>query len=205
MRLLPRGAAGAAFPLGVMLLLALLTVWLERTIELATPEVRRSAIDAPDFIVERFTLTRLGEDGARRYSVAAARMTHVPDNDTSLLVDLRVTQPLPGRADMSVRADRGVMVAGGEVMHLHDNVNLFRPGTPAGAGSPASADLRMHTSYLRVLPDADRAETPEPVRIEEGASILNGRGMNFDNRYRRFALDAEVRAVYRRNSSGASP
>lgn len=202
MRLLPRGAAGAAFPLGIMLLLAFLTLWLERTIELATPEVRRSAVDTPDFIVERFTLTRLGEDGARRYSVAATRMTHVPDNDTSFLTDLTVTQPLAGRADLSVRADRGVMLAGGEVMHLHDNVNLFRPGAPAAGGNPAGADLRMHTSYLRVVPDSDQADTPEPVRIEEGTSVLRGRGMRFDNRYRRFALDSEVRAVYNRPAPG---
>lgn len=205
MRLTPRGAAGAVFPLSVMLLLALMTLWLERTVDLAAPATRPVASDAPDFLVDRFTLTRLGEDGARRYSVAAAKMVHVPRDDTSVLSDLRVTQPLAGRGEMTVRADRGVMVEGGEVMHLHDNVDLLRPGAPARPGTPAAPDLRVTTSYLRLFPDADRADTPETVVIEEGASTLKGRGMAFDNRYRRLALDADVRALYRRAAAGTRP
>jgi LPS export ABC transporter protein LptC len=70
-----------------------------------------------------------------------------------------------------------------------------KPGVKPGA-EPATQDLRMTTSYLRVLPDADHADTPARVVIENGPSTLIGTGMDFDNRYRKAWLHSTVTAHY---------
>lgn len=196
MRLLPRGGLSAMFPLTVMLLLAMLTLWLARTIGLYTwtepPEPSRD----PDYIVEGFTLTRLSESGQPRYVLTSDRMVHLPVEDTSHLTRPVLRQAQPGKPEMRVRADRGVLTSGGDVAHLHDNVEVLQAGAANGPQGKPGAPIRINTSYLRVLPDEDRADTTAAVRIEQDGTILTGSGMEFDNRYRRFRLLSSVRATY---------
>ena len=192
MRLLPRGGPGALLPLVVMLLLAMLTFWLDRTIDLSGPESAGPVTHDPDYVIEKFTLLRLSESGDPRYTLTAARMLHFPDDDTSLLTTPVLVQMQPGKSDLRIHAERGIVFPGGEKLDLHDKVEIFRAGRPGGE----SGDLHMRTSYLRVLPDDDRAETPARVIIDNGASTISGTGMDFDNRYRQFKLRAAVTTTY---------
>jgi lipopolysaccharide export system protein LptC len=198
MKILPRGGAGALLPLFVMLMLAALTMWLSRTIVLTAPESAAAPQHEPDYIVDKFTLTRLSDTGIARYRLAAERMVHFADDDSSHLTLPRLTQLQPGKPDTRVRADRGVIDSGGDIAHLYDNVEMFQAGTRGkGTASSGSDDMRITTSYLRVRADADRADTPAPVRIEQGSSVLTGTGMDYDNRYRRFQLASRVTASFR--------
>ena len=71
MKVLPRGGLGAVFPLVIMLLLAMLTLWLARTSGLGGQEgVALENVD-PDYIVEKFTLIRLSDTGQPRYALSA--------------------------------------------------------------------------------------------------------------------------------------
>ena len=71
----PRATLGAILPLAIMLLLAMLTLWLDRTVELTTAAaVPRTVTHEPDYIVEKFNLQRLSADGEPRYRLSAARM-----------------------------------------------------------------------------------------------------------------------------------
>ena len=194
MRLLPRGGPGALLPLVVMLLLAMLTFWLDRAIDLSSPESAGPVTHDPDYAIEKFTLLRLSESGDQRYTLTAAKMLHFPDDDTSLLTTPVLVQMQPGKSDLRIHAQRGIVAPGGEKLDLYDNVEIFRAGRPGGE----SGDLHMMTSYLRVLPDDDRAETPARVVIDNGASIVSGTGMDFDNRYRQFKLRAAVTTTYRK-------
>jgi lipopolysaccharide export system protein LptC len=203
-KIMPRGGAGALLPLIVMLLLAALTMWLSRTIVLSAPNAAIAPQHEPDYVVDKFTLTRLSETGVARYRLAAERMVHFADDDSSNLTLPRLTQLQPGKPDTRVRAERGVITSGGEIAHLYDNVEMFQAGTKTkGATAPGSDDMRVTTSYLRVHADADRADTTEPVRIEQGSSILNGTGMQYDNRYRRFNLASRVTASFRQGGADA--
>ena len=206
MKLLPRGGLGTLFPLVVLLLLAMLTFWLARTIRLAQPPVAAPINRAADYVVEKFTLTRLSDTGEQRYVLTADRMLHFPADDSSLLVRPRLSQALAGEGDLRIIASRGVIAAGGEETYLHDEVEIVRAQPqPRGAsrGAPPD-DLRITTSYLRVVPDDDRADTPAAVRVERGSTVLTGTGMLFDNRYRRVRLDADVRAIYTTGSRTAA-
>lgn len=207
MKFAPRGGLGAAFPLLIMLLLAMLTLWLARTIGLAGFDEPPAATNDPDYIVERFSLTRLNESGVPRYVLSADKLIHLPHDDTSLLTRPNLRQLQGDRPEVRTRSRRGVVTAGGEVAHLHDDVEVFRAGEPAAAGREATEAIRVTTSYLRVLPDADRADTHEKVRIEQGKSVLVGTGMDFDDRYRRFQLRSTVQASFapRRAAATANP
>lgn len=203
MRLLPRGGFSSLFPLVIMLLLAMLTLWLSRTTGLATIGEESAAQNEPDYIVERFALTRFNEAGARRYVLAADKLVHLQQDDTSLLTRPFLRQFHDGKPEVRMRAKRAVVTAGGEVAHLHDEVEVVRPGEPAQGKREATPDTRVTTTYLRVLPDSDRADTPEPVRIEQGKSVVTGVGMDFDDRYQRVNLRSQVRASFapRRDAS----
>lgn len=205
MKWLPRGGVSSLFPLVIMLLLAMLTLWLSRTAGLGTVDDEQSAAGEPDYIVERFSLTRLDEKGAPRYVLAADKLIHLPQDDTSLLTRPFLRQFHDGKPDVRMRAKRAVVTSGGEVAHLHDDVEVVRPGEPARAGREATPDTRVTTSYLRVLPDSDRADTPEPVRVEQGKSVVNGVGMDFDDRYKRVNLRSQVKASFAPRRDAAPP
>lgn len=195
----PRATLGAILPLAIMLLLAMLTLWLDRTVELTTAAaVPRTVTHEPDYIVEKFNLQRLSADGEPRYRLSAARMVHFPDDDTSQLTEPRLIQGSPSRAETRASAARGLVSGDGREIKLYDNVELFRAGAASGAPGGRSDDIRVRTGYLRVIPDDDTADTTDRVRIEQGATTLDGTGMTYDNRYRRIALLASVRATMER-------
>jgi len=198
MRILPRGGAGTFFPLAILLLLAMLTFWLAHDSAVDDRDAPAPQSRDPDYIVERFTLTSLSETGAQRYVLSSQKMVHLPGDDSSLLTRPVLRQAQPGQPETRIRADRGVVTSGGEIAHLHDNVEVLRAGEPAGANRPGSSEMRVTTSYLRVLPDQDRADTAAPVRIEQAGSTLLGTGMELDNRYRRFRLLSAVSATYKK-------
>lgn len=205
MKLLPRGGAGALFPLAILLLLAMLTFWLARDIVNGDWSGSPPQSGDPDYIVERFTLTSLTETGAQRYILTSDKMVHLPGDDSSLLTRPVLRQTPAGQPETRVRADRGVVTSGGEIAHLYDNVEVLRAGEAATANRRASNEIRMTTSYLRVLPDQDRADTPAPVRIEQSGSTMIGTGMELDNRFRRFRLLSAVNVIYKKEESAPAP
>ena len=192
---LPRGSLGAVLPLLIMLLLAMLTLWLDRTVELTGAAAPRAVTHDPDYTVYKFRLTRLSETGEPRYALAAARMLHYPDDDTSHLSLPVLTHSQPGKPETRITSGRGLVSADGREVRLYDNVELLKA---AERGTQPADELRVRTSYLRVLPDDDKADTPERVVIERGRSTLAGTGMDFDNRYRRIQLQRAVTGVFER-------
>ena len=86
-----KASATRLFPLVLVLALALLTFWLERTVqkEEVHPSVRRHD---PDYLVEQFVVTKFNAAGALESTVSAAKMVHYPDDDSTELVAPRVVQ-----------------------------------------------------------------------------------------------------------------
>ena len=191
-----RRSIGAVLPLAILLLLALLTVWLDRTAELGTPRPPAPVLHEPDYVVDKFVLKRLSDTGEARYVLSSARMTHYPDDDTSHLEQPRLVQRQGGASETQMSAVRGVVSANGREIKLFDNVELFKAG--AGNTGGAAGDVRVRTAYLRVLPDDDKADTPERVVIEQGRAVLSGTGMTFDNRYRKIELQSAVSGTFER-------
>jgi lipopolysaccharide export system protein LptC len=182
-------SATRLFPLVLMLALALLTFWLERTVrEEPVPAAQRS--HHPDYVVERFTITDFNRAGIAESALAAVRMSHFPDDDSTELAAPRVLQSRAGQPRLSVSADRGTLSQDGEEVFLYDNVLVVRE---AAAGS---AEARMQTSFLHVVRARSLVRTDREVRISEAGRALVGRGMEYDNESRQLSLHAEVRGSF---------
>jgi lipopolysaccharide export system protein LptC len=177
------------FPLGLMLALAALTFYLDRTVneDDLHPALRRHD---PDYLVVNFTTTTYNGEGRAESMLSAARMVHFPDDDTTELVAPRVVQTKPGQPKMTVRADRGKLSRDGEDIYLYDNVVLHRE---AGAGHTAAT---LTTEYLQMVRDRSLARTDRDVKIVEETRALSGKGMEYSNETQHFTLGADVRARF---------
>ena len=177
------------FPLGLMLALALLTFYLERTVreDDAPAALRRHD---PDYMVTNFTTTTYNADGAVETVMSAERMVHYPDDDTTELFAPRVVQAKPHQPRFSVRAERGQLSRDGDEIFLFGDVVLVRD---ASADRP---EARMTTEFLHVLRDRSLVRTDRLVKIVEGGRSLQGRGMEYNNESRELLLRADVIARF---------
>ena len=193
---LQRRSIGALLPLAILLLLAMLTFWLDRTVELNAFRAAGPVTHEPDYVVDNFVIKRLSDAGDPRYLLSSTRMLHYPDDDSSHLESPKLIQAQPGRPETRVSAKRGVVSADGKEVKLFDSVELFKAGEKGPQRN--TDDMRVRTEYLRVIPDDDKADTPERVLIEQGKTVLAGTGMTFDNRYRRIELQSAVAGTFER-------
>jgi len=184
-------SATQLFPLLLMLALAGLTFWLElmvREDEGMRPSPRRHD---PDYIVERMMHTRFNAQGVAESMLAAQKMLHYPDDDSTDLVAPRLVQSKANQPRMTVTAERATLSQDGEELFLYDNVLVVRE---AGAGQP---EARMRTSFLQVARAQSVLRTDRDVEITEVDRVLSGRGMEYNNDSMQFHLRERVRGKYR--------
>ena len=188
-----RLSATRLFPLLLLAALALLSFWLEHTLreEQKPPSLRQHA---PDFLVENFTLNRFNAAGALEATLAAAKMLHYPDDDSTELLAPRIVQSKPDEPRLTLSADRATLSHDGEEVFLYGNVQLLRAG---GAGH---AEARMHTSFLHVVSGKSLVRTDSEVTIAEPERLLSARGMEYRNDTRQLFLREQVRGRFAPNA-----
>ena len=178
------------FPLMLMLALAGLTFWLERTVredEGVHPSLRRHD---PDYIIDKLNHTRFNADGKVESTLVALKMIHYPDDESTDLVTPRVVQTKPNEPRMTVTADRGAVSQDGEEIFLYDNVLVVRD---ASAEHP---ELRMRTSFLQLARAQSVIRTDRDVEITEADRVLRGRGMEYYNDSQQLYLRERVRGRF---------
>jgi lipopolysaccharide export system protein LptC len=178
------------FPLLLMLALAALTFWLERTVreeEGAHPSLRRHD---PDYIVDNLKHTRFSALGAVESTLAAAKMLHSPDDDTTDLIAPRLVQTKTNEPRVTVTADRGTVSQDGEEVFLYDNVLLVRDG------SAERSETQMRTNFLHVVRGRSVVSTDREVVITEADRMLSGRGMEYRNDSQELFLRERVRGRF---------
>jgi lipopolysaccharide export system protein LptC len=182
-------SATRLFPLVLVLALALLTFWLERTVrdEEVHPSQRRHD---PDYLVEQFVVTKFNAAGALESTVSAAKMVHYPDDDSTELVAPRVVQAKANEARMTLSADRGAISHNGEELFLFGNALLVRD---AGGGR---SEARMQSSFLHVIGARSLVRTDREVQVFESGRTLSGRGMEYHNETWQLFLRDRVRARF---------
>lgn len=182
-------SATRLFPLLLLLTLALLSFWLERTSR-EQPAQPSQRLHDPDYSAEHFTVTDYNLAGAPVATLAAARMVHYPDDDSTDLVAPRLRQTLPEEPRLQLSADRGTLSRDGADVFLYDNVQLVREP------ENDSPETRMQTSFLHVIRARSLVRTDREVRVTERGRTLSGRGMEYDNASRQLTLSAEVRGSF---------
>ncbi len=171
-----RPSAEQLYPVIVLAMLAGLSFWIERSIRddefvaaVATPE-------DPDFIAEGARVVSFDAQGRQRYDLVAAKMTHYPVPDISLLEQPVLVAEGPDRA-VRVSARSGVVRQQGAEVYLSENVVVWRSGIDGGPESTLDAQT------LTIWPDDERAASDTPVTLTQGGTVGRGNGLRADNIY----------------------
>lgn len=184
-----QGRAVARFPFLLLLVLAALTYWLDQRIlppgEIADGSQRHD----PDYIVDNFVATRLSGLGQRDHVLAAARMLHFPDDDSTELTEPHYTHYDPDQPPVTITSDRGTISSDGENVYLQGNVVVTR------AAEGKRPPLVMTTDYLHLIPDQRIARTDHPVVLREADSTVHAVGLQLDAEARLLTL-SRVHATY---------
>jgi lipopolysaccharide export system protein LptC len=177
-------------PLILLALLATMSFWLDHKVQPPEHRPDGSTRHDPDFIVEGFSAVKMNPDGTRRYALAARRMVHFPDDNSTQLELPRLVYFDYQRAPVTIRSESAESVQGGDDVFFRGDVQIIR------SAYASNAELGVFTSFLHVIPDKDVAKTDKPVRMVEGNSTASSVGLEFNNATREIKLLSEVKANY---------
>ncbi len=181
--------ARAWLPLLPLLLLLAATWWLNKQVQ-PLPQTQSQQRHDIDYSVDNFSAVTLSTQGQPRFTLAAERLWHYPDDDNTHLQMPRITSLYPNRPPVFTTAQTGTISSKGDDVYLYDEVRVLRP---------ASDDLdeqRFATDYLHVIPDRDWAETDQAVVMTSRFNTIRAVGMELDNKARTAKLLSRVRATH---------
>lgn len=173
-----------------LLFLLAAAYWLNQQVQPLPAKPDSSKRHDPDFIVNNFSAATLNEQGTPRFMIAAKKMLHYPDDDSTHLEDPQLTSISPDRPALHASASNGSISGRGDEVFLRDNVKIIR------AASARQSELVFTTTYLHVIPDRELAETDQPVTIMDAHNRINAIGMQLDNKTRVIKLLAQVRSEH---------
>ena len=177
-------------PLILLALLATMSFWLDRKVQPQGHHPDGSTRHDPDFIIDAFSAVKMNPDGTRRYALAAKRMVHFPDDNSTELELPRLVYFDYQRAPVTIRSETAQSVQGGDDVYFRGDVQIIR------SAYASNAELGIFTSFLHVIPDKDLAKTDKPVRMVEGSSTASSVGLEFNNATREIKLLSEAKASY---------
>lgn len=179
--------ARAWIPLLPLLLLLLATYWLSQQVQ-PLPQTESQQRHDVDFVIDNISAISLNEQGQQLFTLAAEKMWHYPDDDTTHLQMPRLASLYADRPPVLTSAQTGMISSKGDEVFLYDEVRVVRP---------ASGDIgeqRFDTSYLHVIPDRDWADSDQSVVMTSQYSTIRAVGMELDNKARTARLLSRVRA-----------
>ncbi len=160
------------WPLIPLVLLAGLSFWLEQLVQPESHDNSAARHD-PDYWVENFSVQRLGPDGKPLNTLRGSKMTHFPDDDTTLIVNPKMIYYR--NPPITLSAAKGLVGKDGKQITLENDVKITRDGRDGG--SP----LHVSTASMTVFPETEKARADSKVVIMQGKSILSGSAMDIDN------------------------
>ena len=189
------GGAGLV-PVVLVAIFAALTFWLDRATQQDPRRDGRQRHD-PDYMVDNFMVRRFNADGALQHTLTATKMLHFPDDESTEVAAPRLTYhrvPL-----LRVSADTAWLDKDGKHVRLDGSVRIVREGL--GNRPPTE----MATRVLYAMPDDEVAHTDAPVRITQGLTVLNGIGMQTNNKTQISTLFGPTSGVIHKNQTNQAP
>lgn len=188
------------FPLTLMFMMALITFWINQTVQEQGPRIDGSNRHDPDYRLENFVTTQTDVNGKLRYVLAATEMKHYPDDDTTVLQRPKFTQFAVEKPYTQIQGLRGYVSSDGETVEFVDNVKVIRQATPE------KGEMQLLTDKLTIEPDKDLATTQSPVTITQAPKTkVTGVGMVFDKKNQTMTLLSKVRVHYERPAPKNAP
>lgn len=180
-------------PVGLLLFMALLTFWISQTVQEQTVRLNILSRHDPDYKLYNFVSTRTDGQGHTNYALAATKMQHFPDNDTTELERPRFTQFGLNKPYTQIQGQRGLVSGNGKLVQFLDQVNVTRQATAT------KGEMRLQTDKLSIEPDKELAYTDRPVVIRQlPGTLITATGMSFDNKADTIQLFNRVHVHYER-------
>ncbi|HAJ70509.1 MAG TPA: LPS export ABC transporter periplasmic protein LptC, partial [Methylophilaceae bacterium] len=165
------------YPLALALLLALITFWINQTVQEQGSRIDGSNRHDPDYMLNNFVTTQTDVNGKLRYVLAAAEMTHYPDDDSTVLQRPRFTQYSVDKPYTQIQGLRGYVSSDGESVEFVDNVKVVRQAY-ADRG-----EMQLTTEKLTIEPDKDLATSNSAVTIKQfPKTVITAVGMVYDKK-----------------------
>ena len=186
------------FPIIVLLLLAGVSVWLDRVTQQEETIKTDKSQHEPDFTADKLTLRRFDLTGKTQYILVADRMVHFGDDESTELTRPRLdylNRPEPVRME----SDFATVSKDGDTVVLNDNVYLRRAAQP---GKPEST---LRTERMTVWPDDEKMRSDTPVTLTQGKTVVTAERMESDNIVGSIRLQGQVRGTLYRNTPTPKP
>jgi lipopolysaccharide export system protein LptC len=189
-------ASRARYWLLLLPLLGLLgvTYWLNQLVQPESAKPDSSKRHDPDAIMENFSAIKLNEQGAPHFIMAAKKMQHYPDDDSTALELPSIVTLSADRPAIHTTAKRGFVSSKGDEVFLHDNVVVLREA------SAQQTELSLQTEYLHIIPDKDLANTDRAVTIADAHNVVHAIGLEMDNKARTLKLLSHVKSEHVHNN-----
>lgn len=188
------------FPLALLTILALLTLWINRSVHPPQHKPDGSSRHDPDYILNNFVTTKTDQNGNVLYVLHAAEMKHFPDDDSTELKQPRLVQYATGKPNTHITSKRGLVSSNGEQVQFIDDVKLVREAYPD------HGEMTLLTEYLKVTPDTGIATTDKPVVIKQAPkTVIHGTGMIYNKKQQTIQLLNNARVHYVRPAVSKKP
>jgi lipopolysaccharide export system protein LptC len=178
--------------------LAALTYWLDAQIQPSAMRHDGSTRHDPDLFLVNFRAVNYDENGHPREALAAKRGDHFPDDETTELTNpmIRITQA--DKPAFTVVAERGKISGDREHAYFSGHVEANREAETAAtaAGREPAGLVTLTTEYLHVIPNAQKVETDKAVTIREARGIIQGVGLELDNKSKIVKLKSKVSGTF---------
>lgn len=184
-------------PVALVALLAGLTFWLDRVTQ--PPDDGRDGKHRhdTDYFVDQFVVRRFNADGLLQHTLVARKMVHFPDDESTEVEAPHLTYhrvPL-----LRVTSNTAWLDKDGKHVRLDGDVHVIRDGVQ---GRPPT---EMTTSVLHAVPDDEFAHTDAPVKITQGLTVLNGTGMETNNKTQISTLFGRTNGIIYKNQTNEAP
>lgn len=178
------------FPLIMLALLAVLSFWLQDSINLEEASHDGNLRHDPDTIVENFQIHRFDINGQLKYRLTAPYLTHYPDDDSSDLNSPTLVSFRPNSPAMTILSQHAKVTSKGEMAYLFDGVRATR------AATDGRAEMNANMPDLTVDLKKGIAFTDSPVEITQGQSWVKGVGATLDDNTSTLVLQSQVTGLY---------
>ena len=177
--------------LWVVLLLAVLSFWIQRQEEHAFELPQEDETQVLDFSMADFEITAMDDEGKPKHRLQGKSMVHYLDSEYAELVQPRLeVYAEAGTEPMSIDAELAKVYQNGDSVLLQGEVKMHR------LDEARQSTMEVQTRDVWVYTEREYAETSEKVTITDKMGVTTGTGMQLDMKAGTVRLLASVRGKY---------
>jgi len=183
------GRGSLWLPLALLVLLAGLSFWIERVVQLPA-NGRQAAESEPEGIVENFDALRTDPAGNPEYRLSAKRLKHYSGSKLTEMESPRFVRLDAKAGEVTAVARQATISRDGDEVDLQGSVNVVRA---ARAGQSA---MTLRTARLIVFPERNLLRAPGVIEIRDDTLDVRAGAMEYNAERRIIKLTGRVKARY---------